>query len=203
MTGAIIRYGDERQVNTYTAGNQYEPSVTALADGGWLVTWQSEGQDGDGLGIYQQRYDRGGAVIGGEQQVNSHTSDQQHQPSVTALADGGWLVTWQSLGQDGSLLGIYQQHYDRNGAAIGDEHQVNTYTVNAQSSPSVTALADGGWLVTWQSFNQDGSGSGIYQQRYDRNGTAIGDEQQVNTYTSSEQAWPSVTTLADGGWLVT
>jgi hypothetical protein len=30
---------------------------------------------------------------------------------VTGLADGGWVVTWTSFGQDGALGGIYQQRY--------------------------------------------------------------------------------------------
>ena len=40
--------------------------MTALADGGWLVTWTSYGQDGSGFGIYQQRYNSEGGTVGGE-----------------------------------------------------------------------------------------------------------------------------------------
>lgn len=56
--------GEETQVNTYTTGDQTYPEVTALADGGWVVTWASNGQDGDFQGIYQQRYDAQGQVCG-------------------------------------------------------------------------------------------------------------------------------------------
>ena len=49
--------GAEFQVNTYTIGNKYGPSTTALSDGGFVITWQSLGQDGDGYGVYAQRYD--------------------------------------------------------------------------------------------------------------------------------------------------
>lgn len=34
-----------------------EPSITGLANGGFVVSWVSHGQDGDGRGIYLQRYD--------------------------------------------------------------------------------------------------------------------------------------------------
>ena len=50
-----IPTGTDTQVNTYTSEN---PSVTALNDGGFVVTWSSSGQDGSGYGnIY------GGAVV--------------------------------------------------------------------------------------------------------------------------------------------
>ena len=50
--------------------------------------------------------------------------------------------------------------------AIGTEFQINTYTSSAQWNSSVTGLADGGFVVTWQSSEQDGSGWGVYGQRY-------------------------------------
>ena len=46
----------EFQINTYTTGDQINPSVTGLVDGGFVVAWQSNGQDGIGWGIYGQRY---------------------------------------------------------------------------------------------------------------------------------------------------
>ena len=35
------------------------------ADGDFVITWQSMGQDGSGYGIYAQRYNNGGVAIGG------------------------------------------------------------------------------------------------------------------------------------------
>jgi len=39
-------------VNDFLPGRQYDPSVTATADGGFFVSWTSEDQDGSGLGIF-------------------------------------------------------------------------------------------------------------------------------------------------------
>jgi Ca2+-binding RTX toxin-like protein len=194
--------GIEERVNTYTIGDQSDSTVTALADGGWLVSWRSNGQDGDGYGVYQQRYDSHGAAIGDETLVNTYTTGYQHQSTVTALADGGWLVSWTSFGQDGDSLGIYQRRYDSQGDAIGTETLVNTFTTDVQYIPKVTTLAGGGWVVSWTSLTQDGSGYGIYQQRYDSDGNTAGTETRVNTYTNGDQRDPTVTALADGGWLV-
>ncbi|MFN7323177.1 MAG: putative Ig domain-containing protein, partial [Sphingomonadales bacterium] len=99
--------------------------------------------------------------------VNSFTANTQAFPSLTALADGGWVVTWQSDGQDGSSSGLYGQRYSSDGSPVGDEFQVNTTTAGAEALPSVTTLADGGWLVTW-------SNGEIYGQRYDAQGNKAG-----------------------------
>ena len=192
----------ETRVNTYTSSNQEFPTVTNLSDGGWLVSWQSFGQDGSGCGIYQQRYNAAGDKVSGEVLVNSFTSDAQISPTVTALSDGGWLVSWQSWGNDGSAYGIYQQRYDAAGLKVFGEVLVNTYTGSNQQYPTVTALKDGGWLVSWQSWLQDGSDDGIYQQRYDAAGAKVSGEVLVNTYKSNSQSSPMVIGLSDGGWLV-
>jgi hypothetical protein len=194
--------GGETRVNTETDGDQTSPRITALADGGWVVTWQSDGQDGWG-DIHQQAFDADGNRLGGEAQVNAYTIGDQGSFQITALADGGWVVSWQSMGQDGSGYGVYQQAYDADGIALGDETQVNTYTTDDQKSPQTTALADGGWVVTWESYGQDGSSYGVYQQAYNADGSARGGETQVNTYTSDWQRSPVISALADGGWVVT
>jgi hypothetical protein len=85
--------GSEFQVNTVTTNDQRYPSITALTDGGFVVTWQSDGQDGDGYGIYAQMYNADGTTQGSEFQVNTHTTLDQWQPSITALTDGGFVVT--------------------------------------------------------------------------------------------------------------
>ena len=41
---------------------------------------------------------------------------------MTALADGGWVVSWTSYGEDGESYGIYQRHFapDRLGTGAAD-----------------------------------------------------------------------------------
>jgi len=53
-TGCAI---SEFQVNTYTLNSQNKPAVTMADDGRFVVAWESCGQDGDGRGVYAQRYD--------------------------------------------------------------------------------------------------------------------------------------------------
>ncbi|CAN7188527.1 M10 family metallopeptidase C-terminal domain-containing protein [Rhizobium sp. LjRoot254] len=196
--------GDETRVNTYTTSYQALPSLAALADGGWIATWYSSGQDGEGGGIYQQRYDADGTMVGVETAVNTFTTGEQGLPEVTALSDGGWLVAWTSYdGQDGDGSGIYQQRYHADGSVFGGEMKVNTYTTNTQEFAQTAAFADGGWIVTWSSDGQDGDNKGIYQRRYNAAGETVGTETQVNSITTGIQEQQAVAVLADGGWIVT
>ena len=70
--------------------------MTGLAGGGFVLTWQSSAHDGSGWGVYGQRYTAQGTAQGAEFQINSYTIDWQQDPSVTALSDGSFVVTWQS-----------------------------------------------------------------------------------------------------------
>ncbi len=198
-----LQLGDEFPVNTTTSSNEQFSAVTALADGGFVVTWSSFGQDDSGFGIYGQRFAANGDPLDNEFQVNTTTTGNQIFSTVTALADGGFVVTWSSFGQDDSGFGIYGQRFDANGDTVDDEFQVNTTTISNQQYSAVTALADGGFVVTWSSNSQDGSDYGIYGQRFAANGDPLDDEFQVNTTTTSNQQYSAVTALANGGFVVT
>ena len=192
-------FTSDLQVNTTTADSQRYASIAALEDGGFVVTWSSYNQDGSGSGIYGQRYDAAGNKVGSEFQINTYETQDQVLSSVAGLGDGGFVVTWDSY--VGSDYGIYGQRYDATGNKVGSEFQINTYYASTQSFSSVAPLEGGGFVVTWSSYNQDGSGSGIDGQRYDAAGNKVGLEFQINVAIGS-QSFPSVAGLDDGGFVV-
>ena len=194
--------GAEQRVNTATAGDQLSPSIAVTSDGGYVVVWASDGQDGSGLGVYGQRYDGSGVAVGTEFLVNSYTTSHQQTPVVEALPGGGFVVVWDSNGQDGSDRGIYGQRYDAAGVAVGPEFLVNGTTAGRQRLPEVASLEDGGFVVSWTSQGQDGSGEGVYAQRYDAAGVAVGTEFLVNGTTAGTQRSSSALGLGDGGFVV-
>ncbi len=201
INGAV--QGGEFRINTHTTSDQWEPSIAQLTGGGFVVTWISAGQDGSGGGIYAQRYNSSGVMLGSEFRVNTYTIDDQFSPSVTGLTNGGFVVTWESLGQDGSSYGIYGQRYNASGVAQDGEFRISTQITKSQNSSAITNLTDGGFVVTWTSLVQDGSGYGIYGQRYDAHGVAQGGEFAINTYTASDQLHPAIAALTGGGFVVT
>jgi hypothetical protein len=101
--------GPEFRVNTYTTGDQLRPSVAVESSGSFVVVWSSYEQDGSAQGVFGQRYDSGGAPLGPEFRVNTHTTLGQRAPSVAADALGNFVVVWQS--QDGWGDGIFGQRY--------------------------------------------------------------------------------------------
>jgi hypothetical protein len=163
-TGAPL--GPEFRVNTFTNENQTRPSVAAGSAGGFVVVWQSYTQDGSIWGVYGQRYDASGAPAGSEFRVNTFTTDTQAGPHVAADASGDFVVVWGGYAQDGYNAGIFGQRYASSGAPLGPEFRVNTYTTYNQYVSSVAADSSGRFVVVWQSSGQDGSGYGIFGQRF-------------------------------------
>jgi hypothetical protein len=200
VSGAAI--GGEVRVNSTTLDHQLTPTIDGLSDGGYVVSWMSNAQDGSGWGIYAQRYGASGAAVGGEVRVNSTTLNDQHAPTIAALSDGGYVVSWISNAQDGSGAGIYAQRYAASGTAVGSEVRVNSTTLDHQLAPTTDGLSDGGYVVSWMSNAQDGSGYGVYTQRYDASGVAVGGEVRVNSTTLDSQQQPTIGALSDGGYVV-
>ncbi len=203
--------GGEFQVNTYTTADQKWPAVAVEPDGDFVVVWTSEGSfetDTDSYSIQGQRYDSDGSPLGGEFQVNTYTTSDQHDTSVAVDQDGDFVVVWRSrgsLGTDTDGSSIQGQRYDSDGFPVGGEFQVNTYTTSFQSQPSVSSDQDGGFVVVWRNLGRSGTdtdGVSIQGQRYDSDGLPVGGEFQVNTYTTSYQYEPAVAAGPNGGFVV-
>ncbi|MBS0552232.1 MAG: hypothetical protein JSS47_06835, partial [Proteobacteria bacterium] len=204
-----VAVGNQFQVNDYTPYDQTHPVVTQLAGGGFVVVWTDEGgHDGSSSGLYGQRYDANGLQVGDAFLINAYTSGQQYQPTIASFAGGGFVVAWYSATvQDGRYYDVFFQRFDNNGAPVGAETRANTSAGvenSAQYEPSVTVLNDGSFVVAWRSDNQDPDGgySGVYAQRFAANGTALGGEFRVNTYTDYWQFDPSIAALTGGGYVV-
>ena len=198
-----VKVGGEVRINTTTSGSQYDPAVTGLTDGGMVITWTTMDASFNHV-IMSQRYDASGMAVGGEVLVNAFANVDHVGSETTALRDGGYVVTWQSQGQDdgGSSAGIYGRQFDAGGGVVGAEFLVNTTVSGDQSFANVTALGDGGYIVVWEDNFQDGSGYGIFSQRYNASGVAQGGETLVNATTLGNQQHPAVASLSDGGYVV-
>ena len=146
--------------------------------------------------------------LGAQFQVNSTATGSQSYPEVATDSDGDFVVVWVSsvsAGSDTSSQSVQAQRYARTGARQGSEFQVNSYTQGYQGEVSVAMDAAGNFVVVWYSEGSSGtdtSGSSIQGQRYAANGSALGAEFQVNTYTSDLQYDPAVAMNAGGDFVV-
>ena len=143
------------------------------------------------------------SLAGDSSRVNSFTLGDQQTPAVARNAAGNSVIVWDSVGQDGSLSGIYGQRY-KNGKPAGGEFRVNTFTNNKQSLPSVAMDAAGNFTVVWRSSLQDSDGGTIYGQRYTVDGVPQGGEFQIGPGDSDNdsQTDPSIAMNADGDFVV-
>ncbi len=199
--------GTEFQISSHTTGGQLFPTVTVHADSAFVAAWRSDTQDGDSTGVYARRYDSTGAALGTEFQVNSYTTSVQYHQAIASHGDGAFVVVWESESQDGDLAGVFGQRYDSAGQAVGTEFQVNTCTTSYQYFPMVAASPNGTFVVVWQSYGQDGSGAGVFAQRYGSGGQPEGSEFQVNTHTTGYQGTfglngLAVSATADGAFVI-
>ena len=105
-------------------------------------------------------------ATGSEFGVNTTTSgnqatDYETPQGVSMDEAGNFVVVWSSTTGDGSGSGVFAQRYDALGTAVDGEFQVNSTTADNQRWASVAMDENGGFLVTWVSYNQDGSGAGF------------------------------------------
>ena len=198
-----VAQGGEILVNTTTTGDQSDPTVAMDAAGNFVVTWTSAGQDGDGNGVYAQRFNALGIAQGSEIQVNTTTTGDQSGAAIGMDAVGNFVIAWTSDGQDGSLGGVYAQRFDAAGVAQDSEIAVNTTTTGDQSSPTIAVNATGDFVVAWTSAGQDGDLNGVVAQRFNASGVAQGSEIQVNATTTGDQQDPSVAIDTLGNFVVT
>ena len=183
------------QVLPVQDGNEQFAAVAALGDGGFLVSYTTDGVIGF------QQFDSNGIRHETPSIVSSVAP--ANYSSVVELLNGHHVVVWSSDGADGSGAGVFGQIYSHNVGLTG-AFRINQVTNGDQTYPSIAALQDGGFLVTWSSQGQDGSGWGVYGRRYDADGGSVGSEFRINATTDGDQLALSgtgaqqVATLSDG-----
>lgn len=193
--------GSEFQVNSYTTDFQTSPSVAMGPTGEFVVVWSSlgsSGTDDHDSSIQGRRFAADGTPVGTEFQVNTYTLRNQLAPSVAIGPVGAFVVAWHgegSTGADDSGYSIQGQRFGADGTPAGSEFQVNAYTTDDQRFASLAVGPAGELVVVWASYGSGGnddSSASIQGRRFGADGTSVGSEFQVNSYTTGLQELPSV-----------
>ena len=210
--------GSRFLVNTgFTSGNQGAPAAARAPDGRFVIAWQSQDEDGDGYGIYAQRYSSDGVAVGTAFRVNTTTTGNQMTPAVAMGEDGRFVVVWK--GDDGLEEGvadgttdIFAQRFNADGTPVGSQFQVNQFEGTDQNMPSVSMNSVGQFAVAWVSSHpsldaEDGEEAidtekSIFVQWYDANGVANGPEVVAHVYVKDAQESPQIGLDGEGHFVV-
>lgn len=183
------------------AGHQQRPCLVMGADGGFVV-WQNAAAGVDGERVMIQRLNTDMIGEGGAVRVGLAVAGNEERPRVAMLADGGCVVVWESGPR--ASRDVHVRFVNADGTFNGGEIVANTFGAGIQEDPTVAVLSDGSTVVVWSSVGQDGSGAGVYGQRFTAAGVKVGGEFSVNQTTARNQMDPAVCAAGEGfvvGWM--
>ncbi|QIM42448.1 cadherin domain-containing protein [Leclercia adecarboxylata] len=201
---------------TTGTSNSYEnlPQITALANGGYVVTWSGYNYSGSNYNnsTYVQQFDGTGSRVGGivvlDGSSNANNGGSYTYPYVAALADGGYAITWMEYDNTNGYYNykVYVQQFSAGGSKVGATVQLdaphNSTSNDRDQFPRITALGDGGYAVTWMSIGS--SNWDIYVQKFNASGVAVGDMVRLEASGGASDLYPQVTAVgADGEYMVT
>jgi hypothetical protein len=172
----VVPLGSEFSVIGSQKGDQVLPAISLSATNNFVV-WEDSFLDHQGAGIGFAQLDKTHLTNTHVVAANKNAPLDQIKPAVAQLAHGEAAIVWES-----SLAGnpdIYMRLW-RNGAFYSSDIRVNSYLKDQQIDPVITPLADGGAIVAWSSYGQDGDMWGVFARRVTAAGSAPKREFQVN-----------------------
>jgi hypothetical protein len=143
--------GPEFQVNVFTTGDQFRPKVSA-GPGGVAVVWQSDGQDGNLMGVFGRLLSPTGTPISGEFQLSTTVARNQTQPVVAALDTGRYGVAWLSEPATGSAPLVFSRLFDLTGAPVNGEQLIgaaDSFFQIRRDHLSAVPAPSGGYVISW------------------------------------------------------
>jgi len=176
--------------------------------GSFVAVWQSDGEDGDGFGVFAQAFDREGTAIPGLEpiQVNQPLDLVPTEPAVgnqfaaTVASDGAgrFVIAWQSEDQENGGYDIFVRTGSFDpiaGLVFTDQVRANSAVIAGdQTAPAVAMDDTGRYVVAWAGANPDPLlGIDIYfKPGTFAGGLSPGDEALANITTSGDQTAPAV-----------
>jgi Ca2+-binding RTX toxin-like protein len=151
-----------------------DPHVAALVGGGFVVVWREEPSSGDGDIHAEIRNNTGGIIKTSFFVHLEGPFNDQSEPDVIALKDGGFFVVWQN-----ALADLQGLRFDATGAAVGEVFAVGSGAASGVSDVQLGLIDDGRILVTYGA-----AGADIYQTILDPRDKVINGDSAGETITS-------------------
>jgi hypothetical protein len=195
----LARVGGEFQINTYGPGIQNSPHVARLPEGGFVVIWNSERQDGDGAGVFGKVFGADGQPLSPEFQVNTTTIGDQQDARLAAFGDGTFVVMWSQFAPYPET--IMGQRFDPAGDPLGSEFEVVDDEFRDIFALEVAAAAGNEFVVVWGA--EDGLDDHLIRGRIlTSDAQPIGPSFSISSLPVYEQGPPAVASGPDDSLIV-
>lgn len=187
-----------------TGGAASKPSVAALDDGTFVVSWASDNADGDMFGVLSRHLGPSGEFLGEVQPVTVTFAYNQRNPMVVPLPGAQYVICWVSENQRFQYsVDVYSRKFSASGNAISDETRLN-YGTNVCSQPCLAPLASGGYLAAWVETDpgSDAAPWSIYLRSFDASGNSLAPSIPLASDLVHNQNSPSIAVAGDTAMVV-
>ncbi|HYC98192.1 hypothetical protein [Brevundimonas sp.] len=179
-----------------SGGAEADPSVAALEDGGFIITWTTVA---DGA-IRGRIFNPDGTPASGV--LDLDTDGGASRSSVTGLAGGAFAVVYQDEGADPANSVIRLRIFDPGGDPVGPSVVLDSFG-GINRDPKILALPGGGFVVAYADNGWGLGSTEITARVYAANGTPVSGYILANAgETELNQTEPTLALLPNGFWAV-
>ncbi|GEM_PF-2392967 len=191
--------------NAASPGDQVDPVITPLFNGGFAIAFASRVADAD-YDVLFRRFDSAGVALDvADVAVNTTTAGSQQHPDITTLDDGSFVVAFSGPGSDGQDL-FFRRFSPAGGALDVAEVELNAFGLDAvvagdQAGVKIDTFPEGGWMAVFE----DRASDDLYGVRFSNAGAPYRDPNGaidefyflLNKATANEQFAPSLAAFGD------
>lgn len=188
------------KANTTLSAQSFMAPMMAMNDAGDIVVfWSQWDSSVPGARLLARVFSSSGSPLTGEIEVAPRSTANGVVQGVAMDRNGNFTCIWMSSGQNADVM---TRRFYKNGSAMTSAVTANTYLPSAQAGMHIAMNTYGQHVIAWESLGQDGSGYGVYAQRFDANGAKVGAEIHVSDATVGDQKDSSVGIAEDGSFAI-
>ena len=197
LDGTLI--GENFKVNgDVGSGDQMQSSIAVDESGNYIITWID--YRNTHTNIYAQQFLSDGTALGNNFLINDEDNKAFYQTNsaIVADAEGNFIILSHTFGD--YINGLYIQRFQNNGKKTGGPILVNDSPDAAAQNASIDMNSTGSFILVWEDRRNENND--VYIQRYQPDGTPLGENVQVN---DDQNVWhfnPCVALTNNGQFVV-
>jgi hypothetical protein len=181
----------------------FSPAITAFADGGLFVSYNVQATAGD-YPVMGRAVSPSG--VAGPEVTLFDNGLQSYNTSLATLDNGNFAAVFQSqsVSAPGFFFDINYEIRAEDGSVVRAAALVPGAGAGyGNQEPDVAALHSGGFAIVWTKGTSAASKFTIDLSVFDRDGNVVRNDTVISTDSTNDQKDAHVTSMDDGGFLVT